>query len=178
MNWEPVVDRICRELAHGEPSREINTEESFERVFVEPRVRAAISEVAPTLTIATHPWIKPDTPRPLPPEIRQRSRDWAACKEWAAVDGWGMKHTLDMAIRDPESLESVAVEVKFCKVKGRRLPNGEFQRMVGQALLGRKKHQQVIAVFGYRADTEFRDDGGLTEFLRGHGVWLVVTRVP
>lgn len=88
-----------------------------------------------------------------------------------------MKHTLDIAIRDPSTLESIAVEIKFCKVKGRKLPGGEFQRMIGQSLLGRKNHKHVIAIFGYRADAEYPDDCGLTDFLREHQVWPVVRRV-
>jgi hypothetical protein len=183
-------------LKKGAIPEGIEKEEHFERCFVQPIVSGCL-ESKPSykhLEIATHPWVKRDTPKPHSEPLKAKEKLWEECKRWANVNAWGLTHTLDIFVRDTsmrgvEDIEPpqdcIAIEVKFCKVNSGK-PTGEFQRMIGQSLLflGRKDHAAVIAVFGYRGNALFDPDSEsdetkeMEEFLRVIGVWPVVLRVP
>lgn len=87
-----------------------------------------------------------------------------------------MTHTLDIFVRDTSlrgakdvepPQDCIAIEIKFCKVKKAKMPTGEYQRMIGQSVLGRRNHKAVIAVFGFRSDASGAlKDNGMKEFLR------------
>ncbi|HEY8768461.1 MAG TPA: hypothetical protein VIP09_14565 [Dehalococcoidia bacterium] len=185
MNWEPLLASICQELKSGVVLEGIEKEEHFERQFVEEIVRRCVASHPShrDLKVATHPWTKPDTDKPHSAELRCKIKCWKDCKEWANVEAWGMRHTLDMFVWDKttDDHECIAVEIKFCKVKTGRMPTGEFQRMLGQSLLflGPQNHKAVISVFGFRGDASGAlQDNVMEEFLRSIGVWPVVLRVP
>lgn len=61
-----MLKEICEALEKGPIPEGIEKEEHFERCFVEPIVRACIGNHASHehLEIATHPWVKRDTPKP------------------------------------------------------------------------------------------------------------------
>jgi len=174
MDWESLLKDICEALNASDIPSGIGKEEDFERCFVEPIVRKCVASHSAheQLRIATHPWTKPDTPRPFSDQQREAKKSWAESKSWANATAWGMRRTLDIFVWDAtsEDHECIAVEVKFCKTKTGRMPTGEFQRMIGQStlFLGSKNHKAVIAVFGFRSDaSRALSDNGMTEFLRG-----------
>src|SRR6266851_5375915 len=128
------------------------------------------------------PGIKPSE------EQKVRIKIWSECKKWANVEAWGMRHTLDMFVRDTSARgvndveppqDCIAIEIKLCTANSGKMPTGEFQRMVGQSILGRKNHQAVIAVFGFKGKAAGADDdNGMTEFLHDRSVWPVILPVP
>jgi hypothetical protein len=187
MDWNPLLADISTELKLKERaiSAEIRTEEQFERQFVEGIVRDCVATHSPRghLRIATHPWVKPETPKPYADELLAQIKCWKECKEWANVIAWVMKHTLDMFVWDQttEDHECIAIEVKLCKASNGKMPTGEFQRMIGQSalFLGPQNHKAVVAVFGFKGDASGElDDHGMTDSLRSLGIWPVVLCVP
>jgi hypothetical protein len=185
MDWEPLLANICEMLENQAVSQDIESEEHFERQFVEPIVRKCVAadKSHRDVYMATHPWTKPDTPRPFSVEHKAAMKCWADCKKWANATGWGMTHTLDIFVFDKtsEGHDCIAIEVKLCKATGRRMPTGEFQRMIGQSalFLGQNNHKAVVAVFGFKGEaSDALDDNGMSEALRKRGIWPVVLQVP
>jgi len=177
MDWTPLLDEISGRLSGGTVPEGVQTEEQFERQFVQPIVEDC---VASKHHLATHPWTKPEMTKPYTAEHQKKIRIWRECKAWANVTTWGMRHTLDMFIRDETSKECIAVEMKMCKVKTGKLPTGEFQRMIGQSVLflAGENHKAVVSIFGVRGISEPPVDKKMTAFLRSVGIWPVVRRVP
>lgn len=77
------------------------------------------------------------------------------------------------------------IEVKLTGLVGGRWPNGEFQRMAGQCLIARLRHELVIGVFAirgvsnYRTELEFHPDlkrkySPESDVPRNHGIHIVV----
>ena len=80
-------------------------------------------------------------------------------KEWGAVDAWGMRHSFDLVARDTSGPWQLAIEVKYHDPLKTKSPNGEFQRMLGQCILARLKHNAVVGIYGYSGDViEARSD--------------------
>lgn len=178
MNWTPLLEEISDRLSAEAVPESIQTEEHFERQFIQPIVEECVRSKH---HLATHPWTKPEMTRPYPPEHQNKIRIWRECKEWANVTTWGMKHTLDMFIRNETSNECIAVEVKMCKVTAGELPSGEFQRMIGQSVLflGGESHRAVVSIFGVKGMmSDPPVDRNMTAFLRSVNIWPVVRRVP
>ena len=73
---------------------------------------------------------------------------WAASKKWASVLAFGTNHTFDAVIKDKISGKTLVVEAKFITARGGRMPNGEIQRLLGQCLLAKTKHDFVIGLCG------------------------------
>jgi hypothetical protein len=122
MNWDPLLANICKSLKSGRIPPRIEKEEHFERTFVEPIVIDCIASNRShrRLEIASHPWVKPNMRKPYPADLQDKIRLWRDRKEWANATGWGMRHTLDIFVRDKKTddHECIAIEVKRCKASG------------------------------------------------------------
>ena len=169
--YEELVRSLVERLDTSEVPVGLTNEEEFEQQFVEEICTKVLRE----LHVATHPWGDP-----------AKAKVWRDSKKWGAVTAWGLTHTLDLFARDPnvadiksDSFWRLAVEVKLSKMRYGGKPTGDFQRMMGQCILARLRHNAVIAVFGYggtwpgaAADEEhfaaLRDD---------YGIWVVTKKV-
>jgi hypothetical protein len=157
----------------------ITSETQFERQFVEPVIREVILEYAPHLEIAVHGWKGRNVLlSAVDEETRTRFLGWKESKAWSVTYAWG-RHTPDMAIRDKDTGATMVIEVKFGSVtSGGGLSTGEVQRMIGQCVMAKVHHDQVIAVFGYRGDLTRRDEVKLADWLKLQGVHVVLRSVP
>ena len=168
-----IDHRLVAELAKAlreEPLRDsFADEEDFERRFVEPLCREVLTRLAPTVHLAVHPW-----------GDQTKAPAWRESKRWGAVRVWGMAHSFDLVAIDPASRKSLAVEVKLARISGGRLPTGEFQRMAGQCLLARLKHEAVIGVFGYHGQLPERwpEETKAAERVLAdrYGIWLIIRK--
>ncbi len=157
----------------------IASETQFERRFVEPVIRDVIREYAPHLEVAVHGWKgRGVLLSAVDEETRMRFLGWKESKAWSVTYAWG-KHTPDMAIRDKDTGATMVIEVKFGTVTpGGGLSTGEVQRMIGQCVMAKVHHTQVIAVFGYKGDLTRQDEVKLADWLRPQGVHVVLRSVP
>jgi hypothetical protein len=158
---------VLRELPiNGAPTNE----KEFEQEFVEKQCLKILDNKTINWERAVHPW-----------GDEAKEKAWRDSKEWGAVSAWGMTHAFDLVARDKTSKTSIGVEVKFAKIRGRRAPNGAFQQMVGQCLLGRLRHKAMIGVLGYVGEISRPFQGTTEEYRRKlqkeHGIWVVVRRV-
>ena len=92
--------------------------------------------------------------------------------------GWGMRHTLDMFVRETVTEDCIAIEVKLCRLKGNR--TADFQRMIGQSVMfmGASNHRGVVAVFGFQYEDRDAVDAVMAAHLHTFGIWPVLVRVP
>ena len=163
--YDELVRSVVDALQHRDLPGGITDEKDFEQKFVEP---VCTDVLRPSLCVATHPWGDP-----------AKAECWRKSKAWGAVTAWGLKHTFDLVARNSETTWRLAVEVKLTKMRGGSKPTGEFQRMMGQCILARLRHDAVIAVFGYSGDLEGADaDPQHYAKLRDeYGIWVVTRRV-
>ena len=157
----------------------ITSETQFERHWVEPTVCDVIREHAPHLQVAVHGWKGRGVPLSGVDEVtRERFLGWKESKAWSVTYAWG-RHTPDMAIRDRDAGASMVIEVKFGAVTpGGGLSTGEVQRMIGQCVIAKVHHEQVVAVFGYRGELARQDEAKLADWLKPQGIHVVVRSVP
>ena len=177
--FDDIVDELVKELKDGIVHCQPKSETEFDRDFVAPRCEEILNVRGPEWDWAVHPW-----------GDKHRAEAWAKSKEWGAISTWGMHHTLDLVARESSSGKKLGVEIKLAKMRGRHAPTGDFQRMVGQCLIGRLVHDVVIGVFGISpADREakqhvakiisqFEDDTCDYRLkLEEHGIRLIVRQI-
>ena len=164
-----AVRALVKALEEEPIPKNVRDEKGFERNFLEPICVEYLSRARPKLEIAVHPWSN-----------RAKTKQWADSKKWATVQTWGMKHTFDLAARDPHTGWSLAVEVKLAKARPGRSITGDFQRMMGQCYLARLRHDAVVGLFGYIGDLRASDEDERDyrqELRERHGIWIVVRKV-
>jgi hypothetical protein len=166
-----MTNRVVEELVHALREDTLGgpylDEAQFEQDFVEPTCTRILGS---THSVALHS--RGD---------KTKSKCWAESKSWGATRAWGMVHAFDLVARHLDTREGLAVEVKLAKISRGHLPNGEFQRMMGQCLLARHVHSTVIGVFGHVGDLPARFETETAAIQRWlidkHGIWIVVRRV-
>jgi len=160
-----LVDRLVYELGSRELPTGIVDERTFEQLFVEP---VCTEILRPQLCVATHPW-----------GDKSKEKCWRESKAWAAVTAWGLKHTFDVVARNDDTTWRMAVEVKLSKMRGGSKPTGDFQRMMGQCILARLRHDAVIAVFGYSGDLAGadNDDEYFKKLRVEYNIWVATRKV-
>ena len=117
---------------------------------------------------------------------KAKAKCWQDSKSWGAVHGWGTVQAFDVLVCNAATAEadhsSLAVEVKYSHIVGKRFPTGDFQRMLGQCLLASLIHDYVVGVFGYTGEMWQRELDRNDEYEKRlrekHGIWLVMKRVP
>jgi hypothetical protein len=148
-------DKLVTELSNVSMPKRVRNEKDFEKHFVVPVVQG-ISSQSKEIRIFTHPWGRkircmPDCETaPTDGQVVVGCwRCWKESKNWASVATFGTHHDFDLMARDASG-RVLAIEVKLVDVKGRRMPNGEIQRFIGQCFLASTKHDAVIGLCGYR----------------------------
>lgn len=100
---------------------------------------------------------------------------WKASKKWSMVDAFGTRNNFDLVAFDRKK-KTLAVEVKWLSFQGRKGPNSEFQRFIGQCALAAAVHDVVIGVCGFRGRSRRQldeHDGALQAALKKIGVLLI-----
>lgn len=168
--YEELVRDVVVELQTRKVPAGLRDEKGFEQQFVEP---VCTDILRPQLCVATHPWGDPT-----------KAECWRRSKSWGAVEAWGLKHTFDLVARSREGADSepswrLAVEVKLSKMRGGTKPTGEFQRMMGQCILARLRHDAVVGVFGYAGDLEGADadEPHFARLRDDYAIWVVTRQV-
>lgn len=92
MTTPELAEWLVAELRTRQPSASYRREADFESDFVVPACLPILQAHVPKLQIATHP-----------DGTRESTVRWAESKAWQTVHAWGMKHTFDLAARDPKS---------------------------------------------------------------------------
>jgi len=76
--------------------------------------------------------------------------------------------------------KTLAIELKFSKTRGAKMPNGEVQRFLGQCALAATKHDDVIGLFVHQGTLNHRwhvDTEAVNEWFRKQNVHLVFRAV-
>jgi hypothetical protein len=177
MGVEEFAERFERALRKSATPRDFASEQIFEIDFVIPTARAVGSEAG--VRLFAHPFKSKDRCKHCDePEgsVLGCPRCWKASKLWATTSAFGMRHTFDLVARDADG-KTLAVEIKYIRFRGRRAPNGEFQRFLGQCALAATVHDIVVGVCGLDGRVADRYDehrAHLVERFERLGVRLVV----
>ena len=152
---------LISEIVSVQSPEDIRNEADFEKRFLIPVV-LQVAAKHPDVCIYTHPWnnktrCEPDceTAHNSDHVVAGCPRCWAMSKKWASVLAFGTHHTFDVAAKDISG-KTLAVEAKLIAAKGGRMPNGEIQRLLGQCLLAKTKHDFVIGVCGFKGSLDSR----------------------
>jgi hypothetical protein len=179
------VERLAEKLGNSSVPSDLGSEEAFETHFVVPVIIDTATEF-PGLRVLTHPFLNKEVCRPgcdTPEEggvVQGCPRCWKESKSWGTVSAFGMRHTFDVVGRDANG-KTLAIEIKWIGFRGKRAPNGEFQRFLGQCGIAASHHDAVLGVCGLRGGdgTKFDEQREkLVTAFRAAGVTLAMIRVP
>jgi hypothetical protein len=174
-------DTLISEIVCAPLPEDIRNEADFEKRFLIPVV-LQVSARYPDVFIYTHPWNNKthcesacDTTFNRAHVVAGCPRCWAASKKWASVLAFGTRHTFDVVAKDICG-KTLAVEAKLITAKGGRMPNGEIQRLLGQCLLAKTKHNFVIGLCGLKGGLDPRwnnDTETVKDWFKRAGIDLV-----
>lgn len=179
------ADRLVRALKDDTIPADIDTEQDLERKFVVP-VATRIVAVERDVWMCSHPF---KSKRCCEPDCAAAHRGhgqvvgcpkcWADSKRWASITAFGMHHTFDLVARDRLG-KTLAAEIKLLAANGRRAPNGETQRFVGQCSLAATKHDVVIGICVYRGNLNpkwERDTKAVKQWCQRLGINLIFRKI-
>jgi len=155
-------DQITDKLQIDSCPSGIGDEADFEKIFLTPLLLSAAAQYS-DVRVYTHPWnnkirCKPDCETADKGQIVVGCpKCWAASKKWASVFAFGTNNTFDIVAKDASG-KTLVVEAKLVHNKNGRLPSGDIQRMFGQCLLAKAKHNFVIGVCGVTGGLDFMWD--------------------
>jgi hypothetical protein len=175
-------DELIKEIETFSVPPGIRNETDFEKGFLIPCVRKMSARYT-DLNTYIHPWnnktcCEPDceTATNSGRIVAGCPKCWAASKKWASVLAFGTNHTFDAVTKDKISGKTLVVEAKFITSRGGRMPNGEIQRLLGQCLLAKTKHDFVIGLCGRKGslDSRWNDDTeAVTNWSKRAGIDIV-----
>jgi hypothetical protein len=170
-------------IKNSTPSSAFKNEAEFEAEHV---INPAweLSKIHPEIIICVHPSNSKETCHGscekaiLNPTLRILGCPtcWKTSKNWSMVKAYGLQHNFDLVARDMNG-KSLAVEVKWLSFSGRRGPNSEFQRFIGQCTLAAACHDVVLGVCGIKGTREKNLDKhtlAVSQILQKIGVRIVI----
>jgi hypothetical protein len=156
------IGSFRRRLKRATIPRDIRSEGDLERRVLVP-LATELAQKDARLRVFTHPFGRrrecvPDCERAY--EEGQPTvgcwKCWRRTKRQWSVGAYGTHHSFDLVATDGG--ERLALEAKFLKVRGNRMPNGELQRFFGQCALAAAKNEYVMGICVFRGGTKAKYD--------------------
>lgn len=180
------AERLVMALRDVEIPTTVRTERDLEQRVIIPTAQA-VQRTEPKVHIFVHPF---KNRRRCMPDCEAAHSDrgtieigcpqcWHDSKPSWSVAAFGTHHTFDLVAL--AGAERLALEAKLVSARGKRMPNGEIQRFVGQCALAVSKHDIVIGVCVHRGAFNPKwhaDTARVQDWARALGLHLLFREIP